>query len=157
MFGLMGKILRVDLTEGKILEEDIPEEMAQKFLGGRGLAAKYLFDEVNPDIDPFDPGNRLIFMSGLLTGTASPSAGRYSVVTKSPLTKIWCQSNSGGRWGVDLKHSGFDGIIFKGISNHPVYLIIDNGKAELRDATHLWGKNVSEVTHIIKKLSLIHI
>ena len=70
MFGLMGKILRVDLTEGKILEEDIPEEMAKKFLGGRGLATKYLFDEVTPDIDPFDPGNRLIFMSGLLTGTA---------------------------------------------------------------------------------------
>ncbi|MCJ7775253.1 MAG: aldehyde ferredoxin oxidoreductase family protein [Desulfobulbaceae bacterium] len=151
MFGLMGKILRVNLTEGKILEEEIPEEMAKKFLGGRGLASKYLFDEVKPGADPLGSRNKLIFMSGLLTGTASPSAGRYSVVTKSPLTNIWCQSNSGGRWGVDLKHSGFDGIIFEGISNQPVYLIIDDGKAELRDASHLWGKNVSDVTGIIKK------
>jgi aldehyde:ferredoxin oxidoreductase len=125
--------------------------MAKKFLGGRGLASKYLFDEVKPGADPLGPRNKLIFMSGLLTGTASPSAGRYSVVTKSPLTNIWCQSNSGGRWGVDLKHSGFDGIIFEGISNQPVYLIIDDGKAELRDASHLWGKNVSDVTGIIKK------
>ena len=81
MFGLMGKFLRVNLTEGKILEEDIPEEMAKKFLGGRGLASKYLFDEVKPGEDPLGPRNKLIFMSGLLTGTASPSAGRYSVVT----------------------------------------------------------------------------
>ncbi|UCF85580.1 MAG: aldehyde ferredoxin oxidoreductase, partial [Desulfobacteraceae bacterium] len=120
MFGLMGKILRVDLTEGKISEEEIPEELAKKFLGGRGIASKYLFDEVDPGIDPLGPENKLVFMSGLLTGTPSPSAARYSVVAKSPLTNIWAQANSGGRWGVDLKHSGFDGIIFEGISERPV-------------------------------------
>jgi len=150
MFGLMGKILRVNLTAGEIREEEIPEDRAEKFMGGRGLATKYLFDELKPGADALGPENKLIFMSGLLTGTASPSAGRYSVVTKSPLTNIWCQSNSGGRWGVDLKRSGFDGIIFEGMSNRPVYLMIDDGKAELRDARRLWGKNVSDVTRIIK-------
>jgi aldehyde:ferredoxin oxidoreductase len=150
MFGLMGKILRVNLTEGTILEERIPEEIALKFLGGRGLATKYLFDELRPGIDPLGPDNKLIFMTGLLTGTASPSASRYSVVTKSPLTKIWAQSSSGGRWGVDLKHSGFDGIIFEGVSHEPAYLVIDDERAELRNATDLWGKNVSETTGLLK-------
>ncbi len=151
MNGLMGKILRVNLAEGKILEEEIPEEMAKKFLGGRGIASKYLFDEVKPGIAPLGPKNKLIFMSGLLTGTPSPSAARYSVVAKSPLTNIWAQSNSGGRWGVDLKHSGFDGIIFEGISEKPVYFVIDDGKAELCDASDLWGKNVSETTGVLKE------
>jgi len=151
MHGLMGKILRVNLAEGKISEEEIPEEMAKKFLGGRGIASKYLFDEVKPGIAPLGPENKLIFMSGLLTGTPSPSAARYSVVAKSPLTNIWAQSNSGGRWGVDLKHSGFDGIIFEGISEKPVYFVIDDGKAELCDASDLWGKNVSETTGVLKK------
>ena len=151
MFGLMGKLLRVNLTEGSILQEEIPEEKAKKFLGGRGLGTKYLFDELTPGIDPLGPENKLIFMTGLLTGTPSPSASRYSVVTKSPLTNIWAQSSSGGRWGVDLKHSGFDGIIFEGISERPVYLTIDDEKAELRDATDLWGKNVSETTQLLKE------
>ena len=151
MFGLMGKLLRVNLTEGSILQEEIPEEKAKKFLGGRGLGTKYLFDELKRGIDPLGPENKLIFMTGLLTGTPSPSASRYSVVTKSPLTNIWAQSSSGGRWGVDLKHSGFDGIIFEGISERPVYLTIDDEKAELRDATDLWGKNVSETTQLLKE------
>ena len=150
MFGLMGKILRVNLTEGKISEEEIPEEMAIRFLGGRGLASRYLFDETIPGIDAFGPDNKLIFMTGLLTGTPSPSASRYSVVTKSPLTNIWTQSSSGGRWGVDLKHSGFDGIIFEGSSERPVCLVIDDGKAELRDATDIWGKNICETTQLLK-------
>jgi aldehyde:ferredoxin oxidoreductase len=150
MFGLMGKILRVDLARQSILQEEIPEDMARKFLGGRGLATKYLFDELQPGADPLGPENKLIFMSGLLTGTPSPSASRYSIVTKSPLTGIWAQSSSGGRWGVDLKHSGFDGIIFEGASENPVYLMIDNEEAELRDATQLWGKNVSETTRLLK-------
>ena len=150
MFGLMGKILRVNLLEGEISEEEIPEEMAMRFLGGRGLASRYLFDETTPGIDAFGPDNKLIFMTGLLTGTPSPSASRYSVVTKSPLTNIWTQSSSGGRWGVDLKHSGFDGIIFEGSSERPVCLVIDDGKAELRDATDIWGKNICETTQLLK-------
>ena len=151
MFGLMGKILRVNLTDGKISEEEIPEEMVKKYLGGRGIASRYLFDELEPGVDPLGPENKLIFMSGLLSGTPSPSAGRFSVVAKSPLTNIWAQANSGGRWGVDLKQSGFDGIIFEGISEKPVYLVIDDGKAELRDAGAFWGKNVAETTEMLKE------
>jgi aldehyde:ferredoxin oxidoreductase len=150
MFGLMGKVLRVNLTQGSILQEKIPEDLVKAFLGGRGLATKYLFDELTPGTDPLGPENKLIFMTGLLTGTPSPSASRYSIVTKSPLTNIWAQSSSGGRWGVDLKHSGFDGIILEGASEKPVYLMIDDEKAELRDATELWGKNVSETTRLLK-------
>ncbi len=151
MFGLIGKVLRIDLTEGKVSEEAIPEDMARKFLGGRGLAGKYLFDEVKPGVDPLGPDNKLIIMAGLLTGTSSPSAGRYSIVTKSPLTNIWAQSNSGGRWGVDLKRSGFDGIILEGISEKPVYLVMDDAKVKLEDASDLWGKNAFETSDLINE------
>ena len=151
MFGYMGKILRVDLTSGNISEESTREEDRKMFLGGSGLATKYLFDEVPKGADPLGPDNELIFMTGPLTGTESPSAGRYCVVTKSPLTGFWGEANSGGNWGVYLKISGFDGIIFKGISPKPVYLVIDDGKAELRDAKHLWGKGVSETDRLIKE------
>lgn len=150
MFGLMGKILRVDLTGGKLLDMEIPEKMVKEYLGGRGLADKFLFDENKKGIDPLGPENRLIIMSGLLTGTVSPSASRFSVVTKSPLTNIWAQSSSGGRWGVDLRRSGYDGIIIQGASVKPVYLVINNGKAELLPAGDLWGKNVFDTTALLK-------
>jgi aldehyde:ferredoxin oxidoreductase len=151
MFGYMGQILRVNLANGRISEEALKEDDCKMFLGGSGLATKYLFDEVPKGADPLGSENRLIFMTGPLTGTESPSAGRYCVVTKSPLTGLWGEGNSGGSWGVYLKTSGFDGIIFEGISPKPVYLVIDDGKAELRDAKHLWGKSVSETTRVIKE------
>jgi aldehyde:ferredoxin oxidoreductase len=144
LFGLTGKILRVDLSEGKLGAEDIPEDWARKYLGGAGLATRYLYDEVPKGIDPLGPENLLIFMTGPLAGTASPSASRYSIVAKSPLTGIWGHGNSGGSFGPALKKSGYDGIIFKGISPEPVYLTIENGMSELRDAKHLWGKTVPE-------------
>jgi aldehyde:ferredoxin oxidoreductase len=151
MFGYMGKILKVDLSKSNISEE-VPSEDARKmFLGGSGLATKYLFDEVPKGADPLGPENALIFMTGPLTGTESPSAGRYSIVTKSPLTGFWGEANSGGNWGVYLKGSGVDGVIVKGISPQPVYLVIDEGKAELRDAKNLWGKGVSETNRLIKE------
>lgn len=151
MFGYMGQILRVDLTNGKVSEEALKEDDCKMFLGGSGLATKYLFDEVSKGTDPLGPHNKLIFMTGPLTGTESPSAGRYCVVTKSPLTGLWGEGNSGGSWGVYLKNSGFDGIIFEGISPKPVYLLIDDGKAELRDARHLWGKGVGETYRLIRE------
>ena len=151
MFGYMGQILRVDLTNGKVSEEALKEDDCKMFLGGSGLATKYLFEEVPKGADPLGPDNRLIFMTGPLTGTESPSAGRYCVVTKSPLTGFWGEGNSGGSWGVYLKNSGFDGIIFEGISPRPVYLAIDDGKAELKDAERLWGKSVGEATRLIKE------
>jgi len=147
----MGKILRVDLVNGKISEEFPDEDTLKLYLGGSGLATKYLIDEVPKGIDPLGPENKLIFMTGPLTGTPSPSTGRYSVVAKSPLTGIWGQANSAGFWGRDLKRSGFDGVIFEGISPKPVYLVTEDGKAELRDASHLWGKNTSETTRLIRE------
>ncbi|HJX70168.1 MAG TPA: aldehyde ferredoxin oxidoreductase N-terminal domain-containing protein, partial [Dehalococcoidia bacterium] len=149
MSGLWGKILRVNLSKSAISEEAIPEEWARKFLGGRGLAVRYLIEEVPKGADPLGPQNVLIFMTGPLTGTPSPSAGRYTVVSKSPLTGIFAAANSGGYWAPSFKGNGFDGIIFQGVSPKPVYLVIEEGVAELRDAGHLWGKNVWETTKIL--------
>jgi len=150
-YGFMGKILRVDLAEGKIAEENLREDWLEKFRGGVGLATRYLYEEVPKGIDPLGQENRLIFMTGPLTGTASASASRYSVVAKSPLTGIWGHGNSGGSFGPALKRSGFDGIIFEGISLKPVYLTILDGKAELRDAGDLWGKTVPEAEDLLQQ------
>jgi aldehyde:ferredoxin oxidoreductase len=151
MFGGHGKILRVNLSESKVSQEEIPESLFDKFLTGAGLATHYLYHDVPKGADPLGPENELIAMTGPLTGAAAPSTGRYTWVFKSPLTGIWAQSNVGGFWGVDFKKTGFDGIIFQGISPEPVYLVIEDDKAELRDAKHLWGKSVSETTKLIKE------
>ncbi len=151
MFGGHGKILRVNLSESKVSEEGIPEDLFDKFLTGAGLATHYLYHEVPKGADPLGPENELILMTGAITGAQAPSTGRYTLVFKSPLTGIWAQSNVGGFWGVDFKKTGFDGIILQGISPKPVYLVIEEGKAELRDANHLWGKSVSETTKLIKE------
>ena len=151
MFGGHGKILRVDLSQSKVSSEEIPQSLFDKFLTGAGLATHYLYHEVPRGADPLDPENELILMTGALTGTVAPSTGRFNWVFKSPLTGIWAQSNSAGFWGVDFKKTGFDGIIFQGISPKPVYLIVEEDKAELRDAGHLWGKSVSETTKLIKE------
>jgi len=151
MFGGHGKILRVNLSEGKVSQEDIPEDLFDKFLTGAGLATHYLFREVPKGAEPLGPENELILMTGALTGTIAPSTGRFNWVFKSPLTGIWAQSNSAGFWGVEFKKTGYDGIIFQGISPKPVYLVIEEDKAELRDASHLWGKSVPETTKLIKE------
>jgi aldehyde:ferredoxin oxidoreductase len=150
MFGFMGKILRVNLTKGTISEESINEKDARSFLGGSGLATNYLFHELEKGVDPLGPDNKLIFMTGPLTGTLSPSSGRFSAVSKSPLTGLWGHADSGGRWGVDLKRSGFDGIIIEGVSQSPVYLVINDGTAELKPADKMWGRGVQETTDTIK-------
>ncbi|HUU80244.1 MAG TPA: aldehyde ferredoxin oxidoreductase family protein [Acidobacteriota bacterium] len=149
--GFMGRILRINLTAGSISEEVIPEDKIRKYLGGVGVATSYLYDEVPAGVDPLGAENKLIFMTGPLTGTASVSAARYSVVAKSPLTGIWGHGNSGGNFGPMLKRSGYDGIIFEGVSPKPVYLEIIDGKAVLRDAEHLWGKSVNDTEAIIQK------
>jgi aldehyde:ferredoxin oxidoreductase len=151
MHGYMGKILRINLTTSTITEEFPDEETLKKYWGGSGLATKILFDETEPGIDPLGPENKLIFMTGPLTGTQSPSTGRYSVVTKSPLTNGWGQANSAGFWGRDFKRSGFDGVIFEGKAPKPVYLLTEDGKAELVDAEEIWGKNTSETTRILRE------
>jgi aldehyde:ferredoxin oxidoreductase len=147
----IGKLLRVDLSKGAISEEEIREDWAKMFIGGAGLATRYLYKEVSVGADPLGPENLLIFMTGPLTGTASASASRYSVVAKSPLTGIWGHGNSGGSFGPALKQSGYDGIIFQGRSPEPVYLRITDGQPKLCDAGHLWGKTVSETEDLIQK------
>lgn len=151
MPGLWGKILRVNLTDSEITEEDIPKEWIEKFVGGRGLAGKYLIEEVPAGVDPLGPENKLIYMTGPLTGTPSPSASRYTVVSKAPLTGIFGEANAGGYWAPSFKGNGYDGIIFEGVSPNPVYLLIEEGDAELKDAEDLWGKNVPETTAILKE------
>jgi aldehyde:ferredoxin oxidoreductase len=150
-YGFMGKILRVNLSKGSLTTEQISDTWARKYLGGAGLATKYLYDETPPGADPLGADNPLIFMTGPLTGTASASASRYSVVSKSPQTGIWGQANSGGSFGPALKRSGFDGVIFEGISPHPVYMKIESGEAEICDAGHLWGKTVPETEDALQE------
>jgi aldehyde:ferredoxin oxidoreductase len=140
----MGQILRVNLTSGKIWTENLDPDWARQTLGGAGLATRYLLELTPPGIDPLGAENVLIFMTGALTGTSSASASRYSVVAKSPQTNYWGQSNSGGFFGPAIKRSGFDGVIFEGVSTQPVYLYMANGTAELRDAGHLWGTTVPD-------------
>ena len=149
--GYMGKMLWVDLSTRQIRQEDFDEELGRKYLGGYGLGAKILFDRQKAGVDPL--GAEAIF--GLLTGPASGTstlgASRYVVVGKSPLTGGWGDANSGGDVGPYLKFAGYDGVFVTGISEEPVYLFIDNGQAELRDAQHLWGLDTYETDDAMKE------
>lgn len=151
MFGYKGKLLRINLTAGTIKEEALNLEDAKKYLGGRGLGTKILADEVDPKVDALSEANKLIVMTGPLSGTPTPTGGRYMVITKSPLTGTVASSNSGGHWGAELKYAGYDGLIFEGKSPKPVYLHIESGVAELKDASDLWGKLVSETTDLLNE------
>ncbi|MGM0419514.1 MAG: aldehyde ferredoxin oxidoreductase family protein [Bacillota bacterium] len=143
------KILRVDLTAGEVKEETLDPQLVKKFLGGRGLASKLLADEIDPNIDALSPENKLIFATGLMTGTSASTGGRYMVVTKGPLTGTIASSNSGGYFGAELRFSGYEMIVFEGKSDKPVYLQLVDGKAELKDAEHVWGKKVDETTDLL--------
>ena len=158
----MGKVLRVDLTAKTLKEESIPENVARKYLGGKGYAVYMLYqylkeyeaEGISPaDINPLGPENVLIFATGPGTGVAGfPSSGRYHVMAlKSPLTGSIGSANSGGEWGPFLKFAGFDAIIIEGASEKPVYLAVVNGSAEIRDASDLWGKSVLDTTRILKR------
>ena len=145
------KILRVNLTKGTVTNEPLNMAWAAQYLGSRGLASKYLSEEVDPKVDPLSAENRIIWATGPLTGTMASTGGRYVVVTKGPLTGAIACSNSGGYWGAELKMAGWDMVIFEGKSPKPVYLSIEDDKVELRDAAHLWGKSVWETETLIKK------
>ncbi|MCF6464393.1 aldehyde ferredoxin oxidoreductase family protein [Clostridium sp. Cult2] len=146
MKGWIGKLIRVNLSEKTIKVEDLNMKDANLYLGGRGLGSKYLYDEIDPTIDPLSPDNKLIFMTGPMTGTYATCAGRFNVIAKAPLTGTIGASNSGGHFGPELKYAGYDGIIFEGKSETPVYLKIYDDKIELKSAAHLWGKDVFETT-----------
>jgi len=147
--GYNGKVLFVDLTAGSIKEEGLPEKIYRDFIGGQGLGARILYERMKPRVDPLGPDNMLGFVIGLLTGTGIHGS-RFQMVGKSPLTGGWGDNNSGGSFGAELKAAGYDGVFFSGISSKPVYLFLHDGKAELKDATHLWGKDTVETAEIIK-------
>ena len=149
MFGYMGKLLRINLTEKTVKVDDLDFKQAKKYVGGRGLGTKILFDEIDPKIDALSPENKIIFINGPLSGTPTPTGGRYMVVTKSPLSGTIASSNSGGTWGARLKYAGYDGIIVEGKASSPVYIDINEDKVKIKDATHLWGKKVGEATDIL--------
>ena len=146
-----GKILRVDLTAGTVKSEPLNKEWARNYLGSRGLGSKYLVEEVDAKVDPLSPANKIIWATGPLTGTMASTGGRYTVITKSPLTGTIACSNSGGYWGAEFKMAGWDMVIFEGKSAKPVYLYVNDDVAELRDASHLWGKSVWETEETLKK------
>jgi aldehyde:ferredoxin oxidoreductase len=142
--GYIGKILRVDLSTGDVQDEPLNEVYARAFVGGSGLAARYLYDMVDGDTDPLGPDTPLVFMTGPLVGTAMPSAGRCSVCALSPLTGIWGEANTGGFLGPELRFAGYDGLIITGRSEKPVWLAVIEGQAELRDADGIWGSDSYE-------------
>ena len=147
--GYAGKMLFVDLGKGSIREENLPETICREFIGGYGLGIRILYERMKPGADPLGAENMLGFVTGALTGTSVPGSGRYGVVAKSPLTGAWCESNGGGTLGPELKTAGFDAIFFQGTSPKPVYLLVKEGKAELRDASGLWGKETYATEDIL--------
>ena len=149
--GYIGKILRVDLTERRISTEKLDAEIAKKFIGGKGLGAKILYDSLKLGTDPLSPENILIFASGPLTATLAPTSARWAVVTKSPLTNIFLDCQVGGYFGAAMKLAGFDCIIMEGKADSPVYLWVHDGNAEILNAGDLWGKGCFETENTLKK------
>ena len=155
-----GQILRVNLTDLSCTIEPLNEEWAQSYLGQRGLGTKYLYEEIDPGVDPVSPENKLIFATGPLTGTMASTGGRYSVITKGALTNAIACSNSGGQFGAELKLAGYDLLILEGKAPQPIYLHIENERVRLLPASHLWGRTVWETETTIKQVHndpLIHV
>ena len=151
MYGFNGKILRVNLSTGSHSIDEPPIEYYRRYGGGRGIIIQTMLTEIPPGADPLGPENRLIFALGTLTGTALPGSGRNSIGAKSPLTGAFGEAEAGGFWGAELKRSGYDAIIVEGVSAVPVYIWIDNGACEIRDAGRLWGKEVADADEAIKE------
>jgi aldehyde:ferredoxin oxidoreductase len=156
MNGYWGKILVVDLTKGTLTDEPLNERYARDFLGGTGLAARYLYDLIDENTDPLGPDNALILMPGLLNGTSGPSVSRWGGAAKSPYTGHYGDANAGALFGAELKKAGVDGIILKGQSTKPVYVYIKEGDSELREASHLWGEDTYKTQEGIKKACRDH-
>jgi aldehyde:ferredoxin oxidoreductase len=147
----LGDILFVDLTNRKVIKRPYTPEMAAEYIGCRGYNMALLWEMVPKGTDPLSPENVLIFGVGPLTGTSAPSSGRVSVTTKSPTTNLYLKTNVGGAWGGELRFAGYSYLVFTGKADSPVYLWIENDKVEIRDAGHLWGKDVRETEHLIMK------
>ncbi|HEX9015923.1 MAG TPA: aldehyde ferredoxin oxidoreductase family protein [Chloroflexota bacterium] len=148
--GYYGKILRVNLSNGSITVDEPDETFYRRFLGGASMAAYYLLKELKPGIDPLGPDNKLLMLPGILTGVPVSGNARSEIAAKSPMTGGIGKSEVGGHFNAELKHAGFDGLIFEGRSEKPVWLWIQDGHAELRDASHLWGKEVMDTEDTIR-------
>jgi aldehyde:ferredoxin oxidoreductase len=147
--GFHDHIARIDLSDESVAYEGIDDEDAKKYIGGRGLGVKYVFDQ-GPDVDPLGPDNLIAFMNGPLTGTQVTMSGRIAVCTKSPLAGQVTDSHHGGWSGARLKWAGFDGLLFEGEADDPVYAYVEDGEVSLHDASHLWGKDVHETKEAIE-------
>ena len=150
MDGYLGRLLVVDLTAGRVTEEELNSEYARRFIGGSGLAARYICDMTDADTDSLGPENPLVFMTGPLVGTQAPSCSRYVICARSPHTGLWGESNVGGFMGPQLRFAGYDGIIINGRADEPAYLFVHDGKAELRDASQLWGLDTYRTQQAIR-------
>ncbi len=149
-YGYTNKYIRVNLSKNEIKVLPVPTEWQEKFLGGNGIGTKILYDEVPPNVDPLSEKNKLIIATGPLSGTLWPSSGRLSIISKSPLTNIYGDANSGGYFAPELKFAGYDFIVIEGKAKHPVYLYIEQDTIKLFDAYHLWGKTTFETEEIIR-------
>jgi len=146
----MQPVLRINLTSGSIETYSIPQEWEQDFIGGASLAARMLYDHLVQDLDPFSPEAPLLFLNGPLSGTSGPAVGRFVVCGRSPATRLWAESNCGGFWGPELRMAGFDGLWIEGCAEHPVYLWVRDGVAEIRPAGHLWGMDTYQTQTAIE-------
>lgn len=151
LFGLTGKILRVNLSSGETAVEATPEDVVAGFFGGRGLGSHILYKEVLPEVDPLGPDNLLIFANGPLAGTMAPGNNKVCVTFRSPLTNTYSYSLCGGHWGPELKFAGYDALVIKGRAEQPVYLWIDDDSVEIRPAEHLWGHLIPEADSLLKE------
>jgi aldehyde:ferredoxin oxidoreductase len=149
--GYTGQVLRVDLTERSTRLEPLNLEWASKYVGGQGLGARYLLEELPKGVDPLGEANKIIFITGPLTGTSASGGGRYALVTKSPATGLFLDSYAGGQFGPELKYAGYDAMIIEGRSVTPTYLLLREDGVEFRNASHLWGKDCHEAEDGIKK------
>jgi len=150
-YGYTGNILDINLSSKKHWVEHPPEDFYRTYWGGRAIGLYYMLCQMKPHIDPLSPDNLLIFAPSVITGTPAPAIPRYTVCAKSPLTGAQGEAEAGGWWGPELKKAGFDAIVIKGSSKIPVYLWIKDGQVEIKDATHLWGKDTGTTQKIIKE------
>jgi aldehyde:ferredoxin oxidoreductase len=150
MNGYAGWILRINLSEQRIIKEELDLEVARQYIGGNALGIRMFYDEVTPDTSSLSAKNKLFLLTGPVTGTSFPSAGRVQAIFKSPLTGLLTDSSVGGFWGAELKRAGFDGVILEGKSDHPVYIWISDGEAAIRDALDLWGLDALDVQGTIR-------
>jgi aldehyde:ferredoxin oxidoreductase len=148
--GYIGKILRINLTDQKANEEELPLDVAKAYIGGAGFGIKYLYDEVPPGANPLGPDNKLIFASGPFSGTTIPCASRMAVTAKSPLTGAVGMALTGGQFPVELKYAGYDALIIEGKAEKPTYVWIKNGKVQFRSAKKLWGMKTTDCQQIVK-------